>query len=378
MITSLVLPLALAAAPSPCPAGSAVIMQCPAKAKAIAVCASPAANATSLQYRFGPSASIVDKPELVFPASASAGFSPFAFARQNLISGTSTTLTFTNGDVTYEVYTQDGKDAGGGVNVSKGGKIISTVACTGDFEEHWELVEGKFGAAAGAGGKTPSKGGPKPDPLAGKSMKEICEDDSLMLIKFKWDDLREKDTFKKNCCVKGALGNDDRCELDWPSSDMPDCDYFDNTRNGIFARFGYVFKDPRYQAMFGAESWYQPRADFDGAWVPKLAADNAAKLKVFACAKPSTAAACEQAAIKWSLQLQETTHQVDGSQQNDIAELLTAQCTKSGWGENVTACFIKGEPGCASSLKGQQLTDAIDGVRPINEDAANAMFPEMP
>ena len=39
------------------------------RSKAIAVCASPAANATSLQYRFGPTASIADKAELVFPAS---------------------------------------------------------------------------------------------------------------------------------------------------------------------------------------------------------------------------------------------------------------------------------------------------------------------
>jgi len=111
------------------------------------------------------------------------------------------------------VWWQDGKDGGTGVNVKQGEKVLSHFACTELDPDHWEFVEGAFATGAATSGP--------PDPLAGKSQKEVCENDSLLLLRYSFDDLRFKDGFKKNCCVKGALGDDDRCQLDWPSSDVP-------------------------------------------------------------------------------------------------------------------------------------------------------------
>jgi hypothetical protein len=288
MILSLALPLALATAPSPCPPGTTVVMSCPAKKKHIAVCIDAAEKPKFAQYRFGPLATITTSPELAVPQDPKEGFSRFSFERRDLVSGSSATLTFQNGDVTYEVYTQDGsRDAGGGVNVMRGGKMLANIACSGDFEEHWEKLEPHLrGGApmATAGGKAPSSGGAKPDPTAGKSMKEICEDDVLLLTKFTWDDLRFKGAFTRNCCVPGALGPDDvRCQFDWPADDPPECGFFDELRNGILARYGSVFTDPKWQQTFGAKDWYQPRSDFSTSWLPKVAMDNVSTLKEMAC-----------------------------------------------------------------------------------------------
>jgi hypothetical protein len=87
--------------------------------------------------------------------------------------------------------------------------------------------------------------------------------------------------------VKGALGaDDDRCQLDWPSSDVPECGYYDEVRNGLFARYGYVFKEAKWQKHFAATDWYAPRADFDTAWLPKVVQANVATLKPLGCPKP--------------------------------------------------------------------------------------------
>ena len=393
MIGTLALAFALAAAPSPCPPGSTVVMSCPAKKKHIAVCAGPTTGKpTFAQYRFGPLDMIIDKPELVVPKDTKAGFQPFMFGRRNLLHGTSSTLSFSNGDVRYEVWTQDGKDGGGGVNVKQGDKFLATIACTGDYEAHWEIIEPHVFAdidpasldlgdldlsnidldldGPTKGGKAATTGGGKPDPLAGKDMKEICNDDVLLLLKYSWDDLRFNNAFTKNCCAKGALGkDDDRCQLDWPSSDMPECGFFDELRNGIFARYGYQFKEPKYQQLFGAKPWYRPRTDFDGGWLPKVAQANVTSLKAFACPKPAATATCDKAGIRWSVDLQKAAKgQMDGVQQSEIGEGLVAEC-KKGWSEDVAACFAAGKfKACSGQLTGNQLTDAWNIVRKISPE----------
>jgi len=376
-------------------------MSCPAKKKHIAVCAGPTTGKpTFAQYRFGPLDTILDKPELVVPKDTKAGFQPFMFGRQNLLHGTSSTLSFSNGDVRYEVWTQDGKDGGGGVNVKQGDKFLATIACTGDYEEHWEIIEPHVftdidpasldlgnldlgnldlsnvdvsnldGVDGPAKAKAATTGGARPDPLAGNSMKEICSDDVLLLVKYSWDDLRFNGAFTKNCCVKGALGKDnDLCQVDWPSSDMPECGFFDELRNGLFARYGYQFKEAKYQQLFGAKPWYQPRTDFDGAWLPKVAQANVTSLKAFACPKPAAATTCDKAGIRYSLDLQKAAKgQMDGVQQSEIGEGLVAEC-KKGWSEDVAACFAAGKfKACSEQLTGNQLTGAWDIVRKISPE----------
>lgn len=360
MLLTLALTVALA---SPCPEGTAVVMQCPAKKKQIAVCVDAAATPRFAEYRFGAPATIASAPEL---AVRDDGFRTFAFARRTLATGSVATLTVTNGATRYEVYTQDGKDGGGGVNVLDGDKVSATVGCSGDYEEHWERLEAALSSTPSATSSTS-----KPDPLAGKSMKEICSDDVLLLTRYGWDDLRFKGAFKSNCCVAGALGvDDDRCELDWPSSDVPECDFFDELRNGVFARYGYVFKDARWQKHFGALPWYAPRADFDNAWLPAVAQANVLALKAFACPKAASSTACEQAGLRYSLDLQKGAKgQMDGVQQSEIAEVLVGLC-KAGWSEDAAACFAAGKhKACKSKLRDAQFGTVLEEVRKISVDA---------
>jgi len=210
--------------------------------------------------------------------------------------------------------------------------------------------------------KTPTAGGPRPDPLAGKSQKDVCNDDALLLLKYSFDDLRNKG-FHKNCCTKAALGEDDRCQIDWPSSDVPLCRELDLLRNRLFALYGYVFKEEKFQKAFAAEVWYQPRSDFDGSWMPAVAQKNATRLKAFVkegncipdeafAAEPAVTAAssggsalqqvCQLAGVRWSLALQKSSRgQVDGPQQADMAEAITAQCNR-GWPLKTAQCFVDG------------------------------------
>jgi hypothetical protein len=121
---------------SPCASTERLVFSCSIKKKVAAVCAGPATGTPEwLQYRFGPG-------ELQFPVEKDGSLRRFRRHTQPLISGTSELLAFVNAGVTYEVFTQDGKDVGAGVTIRKtGGKLI-TLMCTGDFKENWELLDG--------------------------------------------------------------------------------------------------------------------------------------------------------------------------------------------------------------------------------------------
>lgn len=124
-------------AQSPCGAGERVVMQCPVKKKVLAVCATPQQGTpTTLQYRFGPAG----KPELLYPKDTEGSLARFKLLRRELISGTATTLSFVNAGVAYEVFTQDGRDAGGGVNVRGADGKTTLVSCTGPFRAQWDDV----------------------------------------------------------------------------------------------------------------------------------------------------------------------------------------------------------------------------------------------
>lgn len=135
MLTSLLFSLALGQAP--CAPGERLVMSCGVKKKVLVVCAGPASGAPEwLQYRFGPPG----KPELSFPKEHNGSLARFRFQRRQLLHGTSTTLAFVHGGVAYEVYTQDGKDAGGGVNVRGADGKVVPIGCTGATLESWEVL----------------------------------------------------------------------------------------------------------------------------------------------------------------------------------------------------------------------------------------------
>ncbi|MCB9679058.1 MAG: YARHG domain-containing protein [Alphaproteobacteria bacterium] len=115
-----------------------------------------------------------------------------------------------------------------------------------------------------------------PDPLAGKTLSEICTSD-LLLLKWEYDDLQRN--FAARCCVEGGIEDEGWCDLDWPFSDVPDCGAYDQMRNAIFAYYGYRFSKPEYQEMFEKQPWYRARDDFDADWLNPVAKKNVDTLK---------------------------------------------------------------------------------------------------
>lgn len=119
-----------------------------------------------------------------------------------------------------------------------------------------------------------------PDPLAGRTLAEVCSDEGLLLLQHDLDALIGG-RFHEVCCVPGGLEGDASfpCELDWPFNDVPPCEAWDHMRNGIYARYGYPFTKPTYQEMFGTQPWYSRRDDFDPAWMTEVARRNVKALE---------------------------------------------------------------------------------------------------
>ena len=111
------------------------------------------------------------------------------------------------------------------------------------------------------------------DPLAGKTLSEICLSSGLSLIKWSFADRQSN----KNelCCGPDGLPEDDmECMLDWPSSDVPSCSMYDEMRNAIYAHYGRSFKTEKWKKHFAAQDWYTPRPDYSDDWLSPVALAN--------------------------------------------------------------------------------------------------------
>ncbi len=73
--------------------------------------------------------------------------------------------------------------------------------------------------------------------------------------------------------------DDQACVLDWPSSDVPSCSYFDQLRNGIYAYYGYNFQKAEWKDYFTTQPWYSADPAFDAARMSAQANRNIALLK---------------------------------------------------------------------------------------------------
>lgn len=130
--------LALVLAQTHCGPSERVVMSCQVKKKVLSVCTGPKEGTpTWLQYRFGP----LGKPELIAPTSKTGSLRFFRLDQRTLATGTSSALIFANDTTTYEVFTQDGKDASGGVVVRTGQAAPVAVGCTSAFTEQWDDVK---------------------------------------------------------------------------------------------------------------------------------------------------------------------------------------------------------------------------------------------
>jgi len=119
-----------------------------------------------------------------------------------------------------------------------------------------------------------------PDPLLGQGRNQVCKSDALLLIKHPVAEL-ENTGWTKFCCGDNPVF-EGRCELDWPSSDVPSCDLWDDLRNQIYARYGYPFQGKKWQAWADKQAWYERREDFQERWLSDTARANIATLKRYA------------------------------------------------------------------------------------------------
>lgn len=87
---------------------------------------------------------------------------------------------------------------------------------------------------------------------------------------------------QQNYCNLCKHVDEHACVLDWPSSDVPSCAYFDQMRNGIYAYYGYTFQKEEWKKHFGAQPWYTPDPNYDAARMSPEATRNIALLKTMA------------------------------------------------------------------------------------------------
>jgi hypothetical protein len=115
-------------------------------------------------------------------------------------------------------------------------------------------------------------------PTAVATRHDICRDDALLLITHPIAQL-ENDGWRTLCCGKDPVYDDGHCEMDWPSSDVPDCSLWDDLRNQIYARYGYPFEGEKWSTWSAKQAWYVRRVDFSEAWISPVAKANVAVLK---------------------------------------------------------------------------------------------------
>jgi formylglycine-generating enzyme required for sulfatase activity len=115
----------------------------------------------------------------------------------------------------------------------------------------------------------------KPKAAAGKPGLDAatCGDACALLTRYDYDDL------VANACKLCKKYDDTFCEMDFPWNDVPACDAYDELRNCIFARFGYVFSKAKWREQFGKLPWYKPDPSFTEAKLPPVAKANVQKLK---------------------------------------------------------------------------------------------------
>jgi hypothetical protein len=82
-----------------------------------------------------------------------------------------------------------------------------------------------------------------------------------------------------NICQLCGAANPSACEYDWPTNDVPQCSYFDQLRNGIYAYYGRPFESEKWKAYFAKQTWYRVNPAYTDALLSPAAKRNVALLK---------------------------------------------------------------------------------------------------
>lgn len=115
-----------------------------------------------------------------------------------------------------------------------------------------------------------------PDPMAGLTATEMCRSSTLMLVKYRFDEL-EADKCHDVCCTLDETHW--CCESHWPFPESEPCSAYAELRNGLFARYGYPFEEPEWRRRFEGEPFYRRRDDFEPGWMSSVARGNVETLK---------------------------------------------------------------------------------------------------
>jgi hypothetical protein len=111
--------------------------------------------------------------------------------------------------------------------------------------------------------------------LASTSDKKTrCESSCLLLTELPFEKIADG-----GYCTQCKAYDEEACNLDWPSSDVMECDEWDAMRNCVYAAYGNTFAKKKWQEHFGKLAWYKSVAKIDAAALPKVAVENIRFLK---------------------------------------------------------------------------------------------------
>jgi hypothetical protein len=144
--------------------------------------------------------------------------------------------------------------------VPPGGKIVDGVI--------YDAAGKVFGCEGGGNWCSPNPLHGWTEPTLGK-----C-DDIKLLTQYEYSYIR------KNFCTLCKDVNEEACVMDWPVNDVPECSFFDGLRNGIFAYYGYPFKNATWREKFKA--WYVENPTYNESMLSEAARKNVATLKKIA------------------------------------------------------------------------------------------------
>jgi ankyrin repeat protein len=160
--------------------------------------------------------------------------------------------------------------------VERGADILAKDS-TGRTAKNLAADRGAFDVVTYLGAKENSTS--PPTATAGSPAKQgsldaaTCRDPCALLSSYAYADLAA------HACRMCADFDATYCAHDFPWADPPSCDAYDELRNCIYARFGYVFAKPKWAEHFGKLPWYKPDPRFTEAKLPTVAKANIKKLK---------------------------------------------------------------------------------------------------
>jgi len=135
------------------------------------------------------------------------------------------------------------------------------------------LVRGLFGVKRAAEPSPKSTTSAQPQFEKPELNAQICSDACQLLTRYAYDKLTA------DVCKICGKYESTFCEMDFPFNDVPSCEAYDEIRNCIYARFGYVFAKPKWQDLYAKMTWYKPDPGFTEAKLPPVAKANIQKLK---------------------------------------------------------------------------------------------------